>query len=86
VTEFVFRQADVFSSQPLRGNPLAVVVGADAPTDTQMAANANWTNLRETTFLLRPSKYPPAKPGALMIGPLKAAVGVADATPIFWAT
>jgi hypothetical protein len=31
-------------------------------------------------------KYPPAEPGALMIGPLKAAVGVADATPIFWAT
>jgi hypothetical protein len=32
------------------------------------------------------SKYPPAEPGALVIGPLKAAVGVADATPIFWAT
>jgi hypothetical protein len=32
------------------------------------------------------SKYPPAEPGALMIGPLKAAIGVADATPIFWAT
>jgi hypothetical protein len=28
------------------------------------------------------SKYPPAKPGALMIGPLKAAEGVADATPV----
>jgi PhzF family phenazine biosynthesis protein len=34
---------------------LAVVVGADALTDTQMAAFANWTNLSETTFLLRPS-------------------------------
>src|SRR5215470_3938390 len=55
VTEFVFRQVDVFTSQPLRGNPLAVVVGADALTDAQMAAFANWTNLSETTFLLRPT-------------------------------
>jgi PhzF family phenazine biosynthesis protein len=34
---------------------LAVVVGADALTDTQMAAFANWTNLSETAFLLRPA-------------------------------
>jgi PhzF family phenazine biosynthesis protein len=44
----------VFTSRPLSGNPLAVVVGADALTDSQMAAFANWTNLSETTFLLRP--------------------------------
>ena len=55
LTEFIFRQVDVFTSQPLRGNPLAVVVGADALTDAQMAAFANWTNLSETTFLLRPT-------------------------------
>ena len=55
MTEFEFRQVDVFTSQPLRGNPLAVVVGADALTDRQMAAFANWTNLSETTFLLRPT-------------------------------
>jgi PhzF family phenazine biosynthesis protein len=36
------------------GNPLAVVSGADALNDTQMAAFANWTNLSETTFLLQP--------------------------------
>src|SRR5262249_17141922 len=42
-------------SQPLRGNPLAVVVGADALSNVQMAAFANWTNLSETTFLLRPT-------------------------------
>ena len=53
--EFAFHQVDVFASQPLRGNPLAVVVGADALTDVQMAAFANWTNLSETTFLLRPT-------------------------------
>jgi PhzF family phenazine biosynthesis protein len=55
VTDFVFCQVDVFTSQALRGNPLAVVVGADALTDAQMAAFANWTNLSETTFLLRPT-------------------------------
>ncbi|MEF0938923.1 PhzF family phenazine biosynthesis protein [Rhizobium sp. BR 362] len=54
-TKFSFQQVDVFSSQPLRGNPLAVVVGADALTDSQMASFANWTNLSETTFLLRPT-------------------------------
>jgi len=54
LAQFTFQQVDVFAAQPLRGNPLAVVVGADALTDTQMAAFANWTNLSETTFLLRP--------------------------------
>ena len=54
MTNFAFQQVDVFTSRPLLGNPLAVVVGADALTDTQMAAFANWTNLSETTFLLQP--------------------------------
>ena len=54
MAQFTFQQVDVFAAQPLRGNPLAVVVGADALTDPQMAAFANWTNLSETTFLLRP--------------------------------
>jgi PhzF family phenazine biosynthesis protein len=55
VASFVFHQVDVFAPKPLCGNPLAVVVGADALTDAQMAAFANWTNLSETTFLLRPT-------------------------------
>jgi PhzF family phenazine biosynthesis protein len=55
VTQFIFRQVDVFTSEPLKGNPLAVVVGADDVSDAQMAAFANWTNLSETTFLLRPT-------------------------------
>ena len=54
MTNFAFQQVDVFTSCPLLGNPLAVVVGADALTDTQMGAFANWTNLSETTFLLQP--------------------------------
>ncbi len=52
--ELAFQQVDVFSSRPLLGNPLAVVIGADALSDEQMAAFANWTNLSETTFLLKP--------------------------------
>lgn len=51
---FAFQQVDVFSPEPLRGNPLAVVSRADALSDDQMAAFANWTNLSETTFLLEP--------------------------------
>ena len=49
-----FRQVDVFSDQPLLGNPVAVVHDADALSDDQMAAFARWTNLSETTFLLEP--------------------------------
>ncbi|MCG7364405.1 PhzF family phenazine biosynthesis protein [Roseomonas sp. ACRSG] len=53
--DFAFQQVDVFSSRPLKGNPVAVVIGADGLSDAQMAAFANWTNLSETTFLLRPA-------------------------------
>jgi PhzF family phenazine biosynthesis protein len=55
MASFTFQQVDVFTSRPLLGNALAVVVGADALTDAQMAAFANWTNLSETTFLLQPT-------------------------------
>ncbi|MPQ87257.1 PhzF family phenazine biosynthesis protein [Pseudomonas sp. MAFF 730085] len=51
---FDFKQLDVFSRVALKGNPLAVVLGADSLTDQQMADFANWTNLSETTFLLTP--------------------------------
>jgi PhzF family phenazine biosynthesis protein len=50
-----FKQVDVFSDTPLKGNPLAVVIGADELDEARMAAFANWTNLSETTFLLRPT-------------------------------
>lgn len=53
--KFSFQQVDVFSSQPMRGNPLAVVIGADGLSGTQMQSFANWTNLSETTFLLEPT-------------------------------
>jgi PhzF family phenazine biosynthesis protein len=56
MTSYAFKQVDVFSAIPFRGNPLAVVAGADRLTDQQMASIANWTNLSETTFLLQPTK------------------------------
>ncbi len=54
--KFVFRQVDVFTETPLLGNPLAVVHDADALDGATMQAFANWTNLSETTFLLRPTQ------------------------------
>jgi PhzF family phenazine biosynthesis protein len=54
MSEFVFRQVDVFTSRPLQGNALAVVLDADDLSESQMAAFASWTNLSETTFLLQP--------------------------------
>jgi len=54
VTKRPFRQVNVFSADPLAGNPLAVVHDAAGLSDGQMAALARWTNLSETTFLLPP--------------------------------
>ncbi|MFJ2487154.1 PhzF family phenazine biosynthesis protein [Pseudomonas sp. NPDC087639] len=51
---FDFKQVDVFSQIALKGNPLAVVFGADSLSDERMAAFAAWTNLSETTFILEP--------------------------------
>ena len=50
-----FRQVNVFSADPVLGNPVAVVHDADGLSEEQMAAFARWTNLSETTFLLRPT-------------------------------
>ena len=50
-----FHQLDVFTAVALRGNPLAVVHGADGLDDATMADFARWTNLSETTFLLPPT-------------------------------
>jgi len=50
-----FRQVDVFTSEPYRGNPLAVVLDADDLDDDRMQQFARWTNLSETAFLLSPS-------------------------------
>ncbi len=53
---FDFKQVDVFTKVPYRGNPVAVVIGAqDLDTET-MQQIAAWTNLSETTFLLPPTR------------------------------
>jgi PhzF family phenazine biosynthesis protein len=49
-----FRQVDVFTDVPYRGNPVAVVLEAQGLTDAQMQRFASWTNLSETTFVLPP--------------------------------
>ncbi len=49
-----FKQVDVFTRVPFKGNPLAVVLDAEGLTDAQMHAIARWTNLSETTFVLKP--------------------------------
>jgi PhzF family phenazine biosynthesis protein len=50
-----FKQVDVFTSIPFKGNPLAVVFDADSLDDAQMQAIAHWTNLSETTFIVAPT-------------------------------
>lgn len=50
-----FSQVDVFTDELTKGNALAVVHDADDLSDDQPAAIANWTNLSETAFLLRPT-------------------------------
>ena len=51
-----FMQLDVFSSIPMQGNPLAVVIDGEGLDDATMQAFARWTNLSETTFLLPPTQ------------------------------
>ncbi len=48
---YPFVQWDVFSSEKLRGNPLAVFTDARGLADNDMAAIARETNLSETTFI-----------------------------------
>lgn len=45
-------QIDVFSSQRLQGNPLAVITDARGLSDTEMQDLARETNLQETTFII----------------------------------
>jgi trans-2,3-dihydro-3-hydroxyanthranilate isomerase len=49
---FRFVQIDVFSSERLKGNPLAVFLDARGLSDSEMQALARETNLSETTFII----------------------------------
>lgn len=55
MSSYPFSQVNVFSADPLGGNPLAVVHAAEGLSDARMAALARWTNLSETAFLLPPT-------------------------------
>ena len=48
-----YTEVDVFTDTLTAGNPVAVVHDADGLDDATMAAFARWTNLSETTFLVR---------------------------------
>jgi PhzF family phenazine biosynthesis protein len=50
-----FMQVDVFTTRPFFGNPVAVVLEADGLDAAAMQRIAAWTNLSETTFVLRPA-------------------------------
>lgn len=50
-----FQLVDVFHSEPLSGNPLAVVFDAADLTTAQMQQITRWLNLSETTFLVPPA-------------------------------
>lgn len=52
--EVAFKQVDVFTAQPLRGNPVAVVLDGAGLDAAAMQHLARWTNLSETTFVLPP--------------------------------
>lgn len=50
-----FKQVDVFTTVPFRGNPVAVVLEGDGLSGEEMQRIAGWTNLSETTFVLKPT-------------------------------
>ena len=50
-----FLQVDVFTPEPYRGNPLAVVLDGEGLTAEAMQQFTNWTHLSEATFVLPPT-------------------------------
>ncbi|HET7203569.1 MAG TPA: PhzF family phenazine biosynthesis protein [Steroidobacteraceae bacterium] len=50
-----FKQVDVFTAVPYRGNPVAVVLDGSGLTTEAMQRFTDWTNLSEATFLLPPT-------------------------------
>jgi PhzF family phenazine biosynthesis protein len=50
-----YKQVDVFTTSPLQGNPLAVILEAEGLSEKQMLSLARWTNLSETTFVFKPT-------------------------------
>jgi len=63
-----FKQVDVFTAVPLKGNPLAVVLDGTGFDAAQMQRFTDWTNLSEATFLLPPTR-PEADYAVRIFGP-----------------
>lgn len=53
MSELVAGLIDVFAEEPLSGNPLAIVEGADVLGDDAMRRTAGEFNQAETTFILQ---------------------------------
>jgi len=53
--KIAFRQVDVFTRVPFKGNPVAVVLDGNGLSASEMQRIAAWTNLSETTFVLPPT-------------------------------
>lgn len=51
MSTYRFKQVDAFTSRPLFGNPVAVILGADGLAQEEMQRIAAWTNLSETAFV-----------------------------------
>ena len=51
-----YKVVDVFTRQPLYGNPVAVVLDSHGLDTQAMQRIAQWTNLFETTFVLPPTQ------------------------------
>jgi hypothetical protein len=51
-----YKVVDVFTAQPLLGNPVAVVLDSEGLDAAAMQQIARWTNLSETTFVLPPTR------------------------------
>ncbi len=54
--ELKFYWVDVFAAAPLQGNPLSVVMDADALDEATMKRIAREFNQAETTFILKPTR------------------------------
>ena len=52
ISTSAFKQVDVFTSVPLMGNALAVILDAEGLDGATMQRIAAWTNLSETAFVL----------------------------------
>lgn len=52
MTRVPFKTVDVFTTEPFKGNPVAVVLDASGLATEQMQQIASWTNLSETTFVV----------------------------------